>query len=399
MEIGPKNKRRISLDDLCEEPFRLFFPSAVIAGILGVSMWPLHFSGFVSFYPGISHARLMGHGFFGGFILGFLGTALPRLLSAKRLTSYEVGLLFLLYVLMTVGHVLGRTVFGDAMLLALLLVFGSSAFVRFVRRNDLPPPGFVLVALAFASVSVGILLSLFEPDDLESASLFRITLPGLLIYQGFVLLPVLGVGAFFLPRFFGVPSAHDFPESKVPVPAWIRAAVMAAGTGLLIIGSFLIEAAGWYRVGYALRFLVAFAYLAAQIPIFRATLPGAPLGKVLKSSVVLLLAGFLLVALFPPYRIALLHLTLMGGFAMITITVATRVVFGHSGNQARLGRRNRWFTVSTVLMLIAMATRISGDFWPKILVSHYNYGALLWGAGILVWAYYVIPLVLVPDSD
>lgn len=399
MESGLKEKRRISLADLCEEPFRLFFPSAVIAGILGVAVWPLHFGGVVSFYPGISHARLMGHGFFGGFILGFLGTALPRLLSTKRLTPYEVGLSFLLYVLMTLGHVLGKNVFGDIMLLALLLVFGSSVFVRFLRRNDLPPPGFVLVAMAFVSVSVGVLLALFPPFDLEGASSFRILLPRLLLYQGFVLLPVLGVGAFFLPRFFGVRSSHDFPESKSPPRAWIRAALTAGVTGLLIIGSFLIEAAGWYRAGHLLRFLVVLLYIAAQIPMFRSALPGSSLATALRSAVALLLAGLLFVALFPVYRVALLHLTLMGGFAMVTITVATRVVFGHSGNRALLGRRNRWFTVAMVFMLAGMATRVSGDFWPKILVSHYTYGAILWGIGILVWAYYVIPLVLVPDRE
>jgi hypothetical protein len=50
-------------------------------------------------------------------------------------------------------------------------------------------------------------------------------------------------------------------------------------------------------------------------------------------------------------------------------------------------------------MLLGMATRISGDFWPKILASHYNYGALLWIAGVVLWAIYVLPKVLVVEKE
>jgi uncharacterized protein involved in response to NO len=88
-----------------------------------------------------------------------------------------------------------------------------------------------------------------------------------------------------------------------------------------------------------------------------------------------------------------LHLTLIGGFAIITFVVATRVVFGHSGNLDRLKGPNRWLLVAVGLMLFAMATRISGDFWPAIMASHYIYGAVIWICGVLLWSFYVLPKV------
>ena len=112
-----------------------------------------------------------------------------------------------------------------------------------------------------------------------------------------------------------------------------------------------------------------------------------------------LLAGFLAVSIFPEYRVSLLHLTLVGGFAVITFVVATRVVFGHSGNLERLKGRNRWLLIAVGLMLFGMATRISGDFWPKILASHYTYGAIAWIAGVLVWAFHVLPNVFVMEPE
>ena len=70
--------------DLClAEPFRIFFPLATLFGLSGVSLWPLFFLGLHKFYPGPMHARLMIEGFLGGFVIGFLGTAGPRLLSAR----------------------------------------------------------------------------------------------------------------------------------------------------------------------------------------------------------------------------------------------------------------------------------------------------------------------------
>jgi len=105
------------------------------------------------------------------------------------------------------------------------------------------------------------------------------------------------------------------------------------------------------------------------------------------------------VSLFPAYRVSLLHLTLIGGFAVITFVVATRVVFGHSGNLARLKGRNRWLLIAVALMLFGMATRISGDFSPKILASHYIYGSLIWIAGMLLWAGHVLPKVLMADTE
>jgi uncharacterized protein involved in response to NO len=84
------------------------------------------------------------------------------------------------------------------------------------------------------------------------------------------------------------------------------------------------------------------------------------------------ISGFVLILVLPTFRVGLLHLTLIGGFAVIAITVAIRVIFGHSGHLERLKEPNRWLLVSVGLMLLGMATRISGDFWPKIMGSYHS---------------------------
>lgn len=96
------------------------------------------------------------------------------------------------------------------------------------------------------------------------------------------------------------------------------------------------------------------------------------LGAAIRIALIGLLAGYFTVSFFPAYRVSLFHLLLVGGFAVIMFVVATRVIFGHSGNSNLFDRRNRWLRVAVGLMLFGMATRMSGDFWPKLMASQFN---------------------------
>jgi uncharacterized protein involved in response to NO len=390
---------RIGLKDIAIEPFRIFLPAAVLVGILAVSLWPLHFGGIVAFYPGIAHAQLMAHGFFGGFIFGVLGTGLPRMLSVKPFSLVEVLLLFAIYAAMVVLNLSGRVTYAAMAALVLLATFFSCAIPRIIRRKDLPPPGFVLVGLALLCLAVGSGLSIAETYRAEETPVFWITLQRLLSYQGFVLLPILGVGGFLLPRFFDLPNTHEFEESRTPVPAWKRKAGLALAAGVAVIVSFFVEASGRERLGHAIRFVVVGAYLLSQVPIYRSAIHKNTIRACLTLAISLMLLGFLAVTVYPVNRVAVLHMTLVGGFAVLSFGVATRVVFGHSGNQSLLARPNRWLWVAVGLMVLGMATRISGDFFPQVRVSHYNYGAAAWIIGTVVWATYVLSKVLVRDPD
>jgi uncharacterized protein involved in response to NO len=388
-------QKRIEWADLGKEPFRVLFPAGVLAGIIGVALWPLYFAKITSFYPGLAHGRIMAYGLFGGFIFGFLGTAMPRLLSAPPLGSRNVLVILCLHLSAVLAFAAQKIFWGDRLFLVLLVFFLALMLSRFRRRQDTPPPGFVLVGLAFLCVVVGAIISVFEPW-MEESGAYWITLKKRLSYQGFVLLPILGIGPFLLPRFFGLPSAHDLPGMSA---AWRRKAALAFGAGALIVSSFFIESAGWPRTAHAIRFAATFVYLAIEFPFRKAPSFTNALGAALRIAFAALITGFVLIAFFPGYRVGLLHLTLIGGFAVITFTVATRVIFGHSGNLEKLKGKNRWLLIAIGLMLFGMTTRISGDFWPKIMGSHYIYGAIIWGAGVLLWSSYTLPKILLTEAE
>ena len=389
--------RWVEFADLHREPFRLFFPFATLAGIIGVALWPVMLLGWTENYPGPSHARLMVQGFFGGFIFGFLGTSMPRLVEASPLSAREAFSLLVLFLGHVVANTAGMTTLADGLFVGEIALWFAMLKHRCQGGKDRPPPGFVLVGLAFASALAGTTLhlagrhwELSQPLELFAR---------LLSYHGFVLLCVLGAGGFLLPRFLGLGVRRKYPESAAATPEWKRSAATAAGIGALILVTYVMEAMGWNRTAAAARVLLIAAGLAYEMPLEQLRWSWAGVQWQLIVGLVLIPLGAFASGWFASLRLTLSHLELVGGFALIAFGVATRVVFGHSGARERAERFHPWLTAAAALMLLGLVTRLSGDFLPGIQRTHYLYSAGLWLAGAILWAGCVLPRVLLPDTE
>ena len=369
----------------------------MLAGIIGVALWPVMLLGWMEMYPGPSHARLMVQGFFGGFIFGFLGTSMPRLVEARPLSAREAFSLLALFLGNVAANTAGMTTLADWLFIGEIALWFAMLKNRCHGGKDRPPPGFVLVGLAFACALAGTALhlagrrwELSQPLELFAR---------LLSYHGFVLLCVLGAGGFLLPRFLGLGVRRKFAESVVATPEWRRAARIAAAAGALIVGSFALEATGWSRTAGTARAVILIAYLCYEMPLERLRWNWRGVQWQLITGLVLIPLGVFASGWFPAMRLTLSHIELVGGFAFITFGVATRVVFGHSGAREKADRFHPWLTTAAVLMLLGLASRISGDYLPGIQTTHYIYGAACWMAGVVVWAACVLPRVLRPDPE
>jgi uncharacterized protein involved in response to NO len=381
---------------ICQEPFRLFFPIGLLVSIAGVSLWPLLYAEQLSFHPAVSHARLMIHGFVGSFVIGFLGTAGPRMLSAPHLTPAEVIGLLIAISGGVLAHLSNHVILGDSCFLALFAAFALMLLIRVVRlRKDTPPPGFVLVGLGLLSMIIGTSILLWESSRgvfIDPFS-FAYKFPRLLAYEAFLTLPVLGIAPFLLPRFFGKTSEHNFPETLAPGPDWKRRMALASLVGTLLIAGWALEAAGHLRIARFQQLLVAGIWIFTQIPgLFRDESSGTMRWSA-RFALFCLVAGLGAAGLAPAYRIPVSHLLYISGFGLFTLTVATRVIFGHAELETSFNRRQPWLITVIALVVAATATRISAEFWPQILISHHNYAALLWILAAGIWAVVVLPKV------
>lgn len=383
--------------DFHHEPFRLFFPVATLAGLIGVALWPVMLLGWTENYPGPSHARLMVQGFFGGFIFGFMGTAMPRLVEARPLSAREAFSLLTLLLGNIAANTLGMNALADGFFVGEILLWFAMLKNRCHGGRVRPPPSFVLVGLSFASALAGTALHLAGRRWELSEGMAL--LARLLSYHAFVLLCMLGAGGFLLPRFLGLGLRRKFPESAVATPEWNRAAGVAKASGALILITYALEAAGWNRVAGTVRALVIVGYLAYEMPLERLRWNWRGVQWQLIVGLVCIPLGVFAAGWFSTARITLLHLELIGGFGLITTGIATRVVFGHSGARADVERFHPWLTAAAVLMLLGLTSRLAGDFLPGTQTRHYLYGAACWMAGAVLWAACVLPRVLRPDQE
>lgn len=360
---------------LAAEPFRVFFGSGMLWSVIGVSLWPLFYAGKLGFYPNFVHARLMIEAFGGAFVVGFLSTAGPRMATAPKLTTAELIVLFALHTACGVSHLTLHTKAGDACFLALLVMLLLCLVIRVAKfRKDWPPPQMLLAVTGLLCGITGAVMWLVPATFLD-AKLFR--LAGLLLYQGFLLPPVLGIGSFIFPRILG----GDFGEPTTS-DAQRRSLVHAAGAAALIVASFPLEAWGHIFAGYALRTLIPVIYLLNEIN-WRKSAGTLPKGLIL--ALIMGLGGLASPAFFYARHIALEHLLYIGGFGLLIMIVASRVLFGHSGELDGFSKKS-WFARSLIfLVVLAAMTRASADFLPTIQISHYLYAAWTWGIAGVIW--------------
>lgn len=364
---------------LAAEPYRVFFASGAVWSIIGVALWPLYYAQQIGFYPGLAHARIMIEAFGGAFVVGFLGTAGPRMASAPKLTSAELVWLLTLHQACGLSHLMLRMAWGDAFFIALQSSLVLVLVARVVRFAKEPPPPQMLLALT------GLLCGIFGAGMLLSSATYldpqRLRLAQLLLYQGLLLPPVLGIGSFVFPRMLG----GDFGDSKTAGQGRMKL-IRCLVAVLLLVGSFLVEAGGHPGIGYALRAAVAVFYLMLEVR-WKAGRSGS-LVTGLRWALILGLLGLVLSPFWYAQHVSVEHLLYIGGFGMLMLIVGSRVLFGHSGDLEGFfvsSKGVRWFVFLGVLTAF---TRATPAWRPSTTVSHHIYAAIGWAvvaAGWLVW--------------
>lgn len=369
------------------EPYRFLFPLGVVLALVGVSLWPAYAYKLIERYPGIPHSRLMIEGFAACFILGFLGTALPNMLMSPGFSLVQMGLWCGGLAAAAVLHLLGLPIAGDLTFIGTLLLFFACVLPRFVKRTDQPPPGLLVVFLGLLAALSGALLQVLFLTRAMPA--FTYPFSRLLLNQAFLLLPVMGVGAYILPVFVGYKprqSAHLLENVKY---GWGKEALYMLSFGVAIVASMLAESFGYIRTGNLSRGIIILVFLLRHLPVYRRQKNPGTTAWLSRLSLIALPIGYLLIGLWPdPSKILpWLHVVYLNGLALLITSVATRVIVAHGGLQKFFFIR--WPTLWWVFgfVTLAMATRVSADWIPARRFDHYAYAAITWMIAMLLWLF------------
>jgi len=379
---------------VANEPYRIFFPVALFAGVVGVLLWPLFYWQQLSYYPLYSHARLMIEGFVGGFVIGFLTTALPKMLSAKPLRIWQVLLLLALFISFCTAHTLGHMRTGDGLFALTMVLSIFWLLMRLVKGRSVPPPGIALTAMGlFCGIFGAAWSALFGFTGDMHWTLFSQRL----LYQAFILLPLLGVGGFIFPMILGTPNNHARLGGPKMSKEWKTKVAESALLGTLLIFTYWIEVHGQLKMMSWVRVALCGVWITKESGWLSRKKAKGVMPFSLRAGIVCLLGSMIATGILNENKIALDHMLYMGGFGLITMMVATRVIYGHSGQGDKFQKWIKPLIWCVGLLLFGMATRVSADFMDHIndhiKVSHHIYATGCWVVVSIIWGIAVLPSV------
>jgi hypothetical protein len=294
-----------------------------------------------------------------------------------------------------VSAIAGWAIAAQAAYLVTILTLVLVAARRIpVRRGD-PPEEFAFVALGLLLGFGGALWAIATEAGWAPEPAPRFALH--LVARGLVLAIVLGVGGLLVPTFTAMKDplvvvgiakpGERRPRRRAYVPL-----------ALLFLASLVAEAYGRAELGAWLRVAAATPILLLVWKVFR--LPGRPdlLSFALWMAGWFILAGLWFSALFPAHAIAGFHIVFLGGFGLLTLGIATRVVVTH-GKYPLQHERTILTPRVIALALTALVLRVAGEFAPRLSVQIYGAGGTLWALTWIDWGWRAVPCMIRKATD
>ena len=470
--------------DLCREPFRVFFPLAVIFGGIGTGHWLRYAVGYSTSASVLFHASVQVNLYMGGFIVGFLMTALPRFTSAPPATSVELGVMLALFALQAACLSIGWWVAAESAFVTVLAQVAWFALRRVAQprrratpqrftsqseawgvgplggavlegragcrpqtsRSDVgdtipemlrisrdptswgverchrqargaprasgislpaapgaaqagPPPEFVWIGVSLGMGLAGAALMMIA--QLTGWRNWWLAMGAPMAQQGLLFSIVLGVGGFLAPRLLGrgfLPANPDGMESAHVAHARRQRVQWHAAAAIGLMASFILEGWGYLQPAYLLRAAIVTAELAWTTQLHRPPRTPGWFARLLWISLWMLPLGLWTAGLWPRYRVAMLHISFLGGLSLMTFVIGTMVTFSHSGASERLQRPMGMLGVVGVALAVAVASRVAAACVPAVFFPAIAVAAIAWWIAAAVWLAGCARLLMRPQS-
>lgn len=374
-------------------PYQILFPIGLLSALLGVVLWPLFSMGVIEFYPRDSHASMMMFGFLLAFASGFLMTAIPRISNTRDAAGWEIFVMSALAALQIACGLFWPAPLVPISLYIVCLQFGFLVFFaarRIGQSGASPPASFLFLPASMVLGISGALLKALPWTQGSGAAIGHVFL-----FKGFVMTLVLGVGLRLLPVFLqGAPPPSDPQRFASTIGFRTVGGAALAYIVFLSLEPFFHFVANFFQL-VLVAWLIFFELKVHRFPRRRGVQPWA-----IWCSLWCLVIGQAWVTFLPLFSIHGLHLIYIGGWAIMTFFVATRVVLSHGGFPLQAELSSRILFIAFALLLLAGATRASVAFLqPEVYWSHIGYSAACWMAGVIVWTSFAVTKILKKSDD
>lgn len=360
---------------LLKEPFRLFFPLAIIQLIIGVSIWiPQVF--LPEYYPTQLHRSLVMNGYLYSMILGFLLTALPQFTKTLSLTKREFYLAILLVLAPSYAGI-----YSHSQLLSLFSIAQASFLIFFISRRFLfmktnPPYSFIFIPVALVIWIMADIryLALEDPESL------------LYFYEAATMAFIIAIGTRLIPALLGHQEIVNYQKTIYETEtSFLR--MVPKGFYLMTI-VYALSTLSFERDLSFLRVGILTSIALSYWRIF-----SAPTEKTKYSwSVWLCVWGILITSylklFFPQYGIHFSHGYFLMAIVLLSLLVALRVVRAHYIKDPQV-EKSRILYILVGLLALTAATRISAPLLPRGYENHLAYSSIVLICSSLLWIYLV----------
>ena len=373
------------------EPFRVLFPLGMALAWAGVGHWLLYALGVLPEYRSVFHAMTQIQGFLMCFATGFLFTMIPRRTGTAPPSALQMIAAVVTPVATSVLAWHEQWAWSQIAWMALVATIVVFIVTRFAssQAKRRPPNSFVWIPASLLMGLAGSVMTALFGIYGEQMQWAHIVGRGLIL-QGMFTGLILGVGGLALPLMTrGQPSPDGV---ATPADRLRRAGHLAAVA--MLVGSFWVGYAHSLQLAYAIRAAVVTAVLLLGAELWRFPNQEGWNRRLIWFSAWMVPLGYVLAALWPENHKAGLHVTFIGGFALLAMGVSTQVTLGHGGFRDLMLGRPWQVLVMGILLLAATVPRSLMEIDPR----HYSLwlatAALLFLAGTAVWAAFLVPKML-----
>ena len=359
------------------EPYRVLFPLGVLLSWAGVAPWLLFAFGLTEQWLPVFHAMAQVQCFLSCMAAGFLFTMIPRRTATAPAAAWEVALAILAPLGTAVFAFQERWAFAElcwAVGMATVLQFALRRFRARTAKGRIPASFvWVLLALAMALLSP-LFAGVGAAGGAERWWLHDVGRN--MALQGVLAGLVVGVGSLILPH---------LTRGDAPAEPTRGARAFHLVLGLAFAASFFLEQLVSVPLAHALRAACTASALIPAARLWRApTLPGVH-RKIAWLSGWALPVGYTLVAIFPQYRKALLHIVFIGSFGAMSLSISLHVALTHAGLAQVLERRSRAVGALGAALCLALLARLLFDLDPLHLRLWLGFAASSFVLATVAW--------------
>ncbi len=371
------------------DPYRVLFPLGIVAAMLGLLPWVAYALSLAPWWPaslpiawpGPEHGALLAQGFELAFVCGFLLTAMPAFTHGPRCSGRELAAITTAVASFIALRAVGVPAAAWAWLAALALL----AFIvgRRVRPGvAAPPEEFLLVATGLAlGLAGGIVQAMaasgWAPPTAERAGLRCVSL-------GMMPALVLGLGSLLVPTFTLMKQPLDI-VGVAKAGQRLRRRLFTLAIALLLVIALHSELTGFVTAAGWVRALAVLASTQLAWKLWRAPGRRDRLSWSLWGAGWCMAVGFTLAALFPIHRVEAWHVAFVGGYALLTLGIGTRVVVSHGGH-AMTEERVVLTSLVVTLLAAALVVRAVGPVAdPARLILHHAIASSLALLAFALW--------------